>query len=187
MYTAISHPARDSYWYKDAMPRNVSRALTREEMEATTSAKVGAMDYAETRAAADESSRSVPLLVSRGEIDELSDRVTLSTNGSDPLVAITCSGLVTHEGELTNHISFRAMNAYVLDYLVSEGFPESAKSFVSEANFTRSSLDVSRIQQRVKIKKLIDDGQIQSAIEHCNAVDPRVRTLFRFSCQHFSK
>ena len=75
-----------------------------------------------------------------------------------------------------------------MDYLVSEGYPEAAAKFATEANLS-PRVDVDSINQRVEIRNLIHEGDIKRAIEKINDLNPQVsfpiRTLPRyFRIQH---
>lgn len=61
-----------------------------------------------------------------------------------------------------------------MDYLISEGYPSAAQKFALEANI-EPMLDVDSIQERVEIRDAIDGGDIQSAIEKINELNPEVR------------
>lgn len=60
-----------------------------------------------------------------------------------------------------------------MDYLISEGYPEAAQRFALEANI-EPELDVDSIQERVEIREAIASGDIQSAIEKINELNPQV-------------
>ena len=60
-----------------------------------------------------------------------------------------------------------------MEYLISEGYPEAAQRFALEANI-EPELDVDSIQERVEIREAIASGDIQSAIEKINELDPQV-------------
>lgn len=66
-----------------------------------------------------------------------------------------------------------------MEYLISEGYPEAAQRFASEANI-EPELDVDSIQERVEIREAIASGNIQTAIEKINELNPQVRP--RSSC-----
>jgi hypothetical protein len=66
-----------------------------------------------------------------------------------------------------------AINSLVLDYLVSEGYPSAARNFALEANI-QPKADIDSIQDRVYIRDLIYSGDIQSAIEKVNELNPQV-------------
>ncbi len=66
------------------------------------------------------------------------------------------------------------LNALVMDYLDREGYPSAAQKFASEANIQPTS-SVDSIQERVAIREAIYRGDIQSAIERINELNPMVR------------
>ncbi|KAL8984595.1 MAG: hypothetical protein Q9205_001476 [Flavoplaca limonia] len=68
-------------------------------------------------------------------------------------------------------ISKTDLNALVMDYLISEGYPSAAQKFASEANIQPTSA-VDSIQERVAIREAIYRGDIQSAIERINELNP---------------
>ena len=61
-----------------------------------------------------------------------------------------------------------------MDYLISEGYPSAAQKFAHEANIA-PMLDVDSVQERVDIREAINKGDIQSAIEQINELNPQVR------------
>ena len=62
-----------------------------------------------------------------------------------------------------------------MEYLISEGYPEAAQRFALEANI-EPELDVESIQERVEIREAIAKGDIQTAIEKINELNPQVST-----------
>ena len=60
-----------------------------------------------------------------------------------------------------------------MEYLISEGYPEAAQRFALEADI-EPELDVDSIQERVEIREAIASGDIQSAIEKVNELNPQV-------------
>lgn len=79
-----------------------------------------------------------------------------------------------------------------MDYLISEGYPSAAQKFASEANI-QLKVDFGSIRERVEIRDAIYTGDIQSAIEKINELNPEVRlqvfhpsselpSNFRFCC-----
>lgn len=62
-----------------------------------------------------------------------------------------------------------------MDYLITNGYPSAAKKFASEANL-QPYVDVESIQERVEIRNAIYSGNVQSAIERLNEMDPQVIT-----------
>ena len=69
------------------------------------------------------------------------------------------------------------INNLVMGYLISEGYPEAATKFASEANITQTQGDTENIQERVEIRNAILSGDIEPAIERINDLVPDVSTL----------
>lgn len=65
------------------------------------------------------------------------------------------------------------INTLVMDYLVSEGYPSAAQNFALEANI-QPRADVESIQERVEIRNAMYGGDIQTAIEKINELNPQV-------------
>ena len=72
------------------------------------------------------------------------------------------------------------INSLVMDYLISEGYPTAAQNFALEANI-QPRADVESIQERVDIRNSIYGGDIQSAIEKINELNPQVRLSNKIS------
>lgn len=72
----------------------------------------------------------------------------------------------------------RDLNSVIMDYLISEGYPSAAQKFASEANVQPTSA-VDSIHERVEIREAIYAGDIQTAIEKINELNPLVRPLPR--------
>ncbi|KAL2800049.1 CTLH/CRA C-terminal to lish motif domain-containing protein [Aspergillus keveii] len=64
------------------------------------------------------------------------------------------------------------MNRLVMDYLVTNGYPAAAQKFAHEANI--QTVDADAIQERVEIRTAIYSGNIQSAIEKINELNPQI-------------
>ena len=67
-----------------------------------------------------------------------------------------------------------------MEYLISEGYPEAAQKLALEANI-EPGLDVESIQERVEIREAIGKGDIQTAIEKINELNPQVSPSFSAS------
>lgn len=67
------------------------------------------------------------------------------------------------------------MNALVMDFLVSKGYPGTAERFAKEANVPMNT-DADTINERVEVRDLIYKEEIITAIEKINDIDPQVRT-----------
>lgn len=70
-------------------------------------------------------------------------------------------------------LSHRDLNYVIMDYLVREGYPCAAEKFSDEANI-QLTIDLESIQERVEIRNAIYGGDIQSAIEKINELNPQV-------------
>ncbi|KAL8723553.1 MAG: hypothetical protein Q9225_000188 [Loekoesia sp. 1 TL-2023] len=75
------------------------------------------------------------------------------------------------------------LNTVIMDYLISEGYPSAAQKFASEANIQPTS-GVDSIQERVEIREAIYAGDIQTAIERINELNPLL--LERDNALHFA-
>lgn len=75
------------------------------------------------------------------------------------------------------------LNSVIMDYLISEGYPSAAQKFASEANIQPTS-GVESIQERVEIREAIYAGDIQTAIEKINELNPML--LDRDNALHFA-
>jgi hypothetical protein len=64
----------------------------------------------------------------------------------------------------------------IMDYLINEGYPLAAKKFAAEANI-QPAVDIDSIQERVEIRSAIHRGDIQTAIENINELNPQVSRL----------
>lgn len=78
---------------------------------------------------------------------------------------------------LTNHGFISDINALILDYLTMEGYPNAAAKFSKEANL-QPQQDISSIRARQEIQNCIHSGNIQSAIETLNDLDPEVSNTY---------
>jgi hypothetical protein len=75
-----------------------------------------------------------------------------------------------------------------MDYLITNGYPAAANKFAVEANIQLRT-DLQAIQERVDIRTAIHSGDIQSAIEKINELNPQVRiTVFSYhiTSSHFA-
>jgi hypothetical protein len=65
------------------------------------------------------------------------------------------------------------INALILDYLTTEGYPSAAAKFSKEANL-RPNQEEESVKARQKIQHSIHLGSIQEAIEALNELEPQV-------------
>ena len=66
------------------------------------------------------------------------------------------------------------INSLIMDYLITEGYPSAAQKFAIEANI-QPSTDLESINERVEIRNSIHRGDLQTAIEKINELNPQVR------------
>lgn len=62
-----------------------------------------------------------------------------------------------------------------MDYLIFEGYQTAASAFADEANIEPSG-DGNLLEERLRIRDAIFRGDLQSAIEEINDIDPEVST-----------
>ena len=83
-------------------------------------------------------------------------------------------------------VTYSDINVLILDYLTTEGYPNAAAKFSTEANL-QPHQDYASIQARQNIQNYIHSGNIQAAIECLNDLDPAVssspHTVFKISFQ----
>jgi hypothetical protein len=60
-----------------------------------------------------------------------------------------------------------------MDYLVCEGFSKCAEEFAEEANLDVNPF-LSSMQERQEIKSLIHRGEVETAVEKINEINPDV-------------
>ncbi|KAJ5762156.1 uncharacterized protein N7511_005538 [Penicillium nucicola] len=65
------------------------------------------------------------------------------------------------------------INYLVMDYLITNGYPAAANKFAVEANI-KLRTDLESIQERVEIRTAIYSGDIQSAVEKINELNPQI-------------
>lgn len=62
-----------------------------------------------------------------------------------------------------------------MDYLISEGYPSAAQKFAHEANIA-PAVEMDSVEERVAIREALHKGDIQTAIEKINEINPQVRS-----------
>mmetsp|Transcript_9585 Transcript_9585/g.19606 ORF Transcript_9585/g.19606 Transcript_9585/m.19606 type:complete len:203 (+) Transcript_9585:353-961(+) len=65
------------------------------------------------------------------------------------------------------------LNHLVLDYLIVEGYKEAAEKFSSECGI-ETSIDMGSIDDRMAARLAIQNGDVQSAIERTNDLNPLI-------------
>ena len=67
-----------------------------------------------------------------------------------------------------------------MNYLVTEGHVEAAKTFERESG-TAASMDLGTIQERMEVRRAVQTGDVDAAIEKVNDMNPEVKQLQRQS------
>ncbi|KAK3248167.1 Glucose-induced degradation complex subunit [Cymbomonas tetramitiformis] len=65
------------------------------------------------------------------------------------------------------------MNKLVMNFLVTEGFVEAAETFQKESG-TSPGVDLSSVNDRMAIRKAVQSGQVEDAIEKVNDLNPEI-------------
>ncbi|CZT24948.1 related to LisH motif-containing protein [Ramularia collo-cygni] len=65
------------------------------------------------------------------------------------------------------------INWVIMDYLVSEGYPEAAAKFAQETNISQP-FDAEAIRDRVRVRNAIHSGKVDEAIDMINGIDPEI-------------
>ena len=73
----------------------------------------------------------------------------------------------------------RKINFVVMDYLISEGYPRAAQKFAKEANLQLPYDQQDGIHSRVEIRNAIHAGDIDTAINKINDMNPQVSDTLR--------
>lgn len=68
----------------------------------------------------------------------------------------------------------RDLNRLVMNYLVIEGYKDAAEQFSLESGL-EPTIDLESIQERMEIRHAIQSGDVDTAIELVNDVNPEVR------------
>ncbi|ONL95756.1 LisH and RanBPM domains containing protein [Zea mays] len=66
------------------------------------------------------------------------------------------------------------MNRLVMNFLVTEGFVDAADKFRIESG-TQPEIDLAIIADRMEVKRAVQSGNVQEAIEKINDLNPTVR------------
>ena len=83
------------------------------------------------------------------------------------------SGRPTTVRMITDCASHRDINNLIMDYFITEGYLAAAQKFAKEANIQLKS-DFDSINERAEIRDSIHKGDLQTAIEKINELNPQV-------------
>ncbi|XP_060559953.1 glucose-induced degradation protein 8 homolog [Ruditapes philippinarum] len=78
------------------------------------------------------------------------------------------------------------MNTLIMNYLVTEGFKESAEKFRLESGI-QPSVDLNQLDDRIKIREEIQNGRIESAISLVNMLQPELLDNDRYLYFHLQQ
>lgn len=72
------------------------------------------------------------------------------------------------------NVSKQVLNNLIMNYLIVEGYQSAAEWFAQEADISSPSNLPASMKGRMEIKSLINNGDIQAAIEKINEMDPEL-------------
>ncbi|CAF4484837.1 unnamed protein product [Rotaria socialis] len=72
------------------------------------------------------------------------------------------------------HLERSSLNRLIINYLITEGFKEAAEIFAQEAGITLNNVDLTSVDERLKIREAIENGKIQDAICLINKKAPEL-------------
>lgn len=78
------------------------------------------------------------------------------------------------------------MNTLIMNYLVTEGFKESAEKFRLESGI-QPSCDLNQLDERIKIREEIQNGRIENAISLVNSLQPELLDNDRYLYFHLQQ
>ncbi len=105
---------------------------------------------------------------------------------SDPLPLAHTESLAVRHGafeerpRLTMSAVDSDINALILDYLTTEGYPSAAAKFSKEANL-RPQQEEQSVKARRQIQHSIHSGNIQEAVDALNELEPQVSQSIEYS------
>ncbi|CAF1651804.1 unnamed protein product [Adineta ricciae] len=72
------------------------------------------------------------------------------------------------------HLERSALNRLIINYLITEGFKEAAEKFAEEAGMPLNDIDLTSVEERLKIREAIENGKVQEAIDFINKKSPEL-------------
>ncbi|ODN06316.1 Glucose-induced degradation protein 8 [Orchesella cincta] len=78
------------------------------------------------------------------------------------------------------------INKLIMNYLVTEGFKDAAEKFQDESG-TEPGVDLTTLDQRIKILESIQDGKIQEAVQMINSFQPQLLDDNRYLFFHLQQ
>lgn len=86
----------------------------------------------------------------------------------------------------SHQITRADMNTLIMNYLVTEGFKESAEKFRLESGI-QPSIDLNHLDDRIKIREEIQNGRIENAISLVNTLQPELLDNDRYLYFHLQQ
>nr|CAG4652140.1 EOG090X0CTI [Triops cancriformis] len=84
------------------------------------------------------------------------------------------------------HLHRNDMNRLIMNYLVTEGFKEAAERFAVEAGI-KAPMDLETMEDRIKIRDAIQNGQVQEATALVNKLHPELLDSDRYLFFHLQQ
>ncbi|CAF0769743.1 unnamed protein product [Adineta steineri] len=72
------------------------------------------------------------------------------------------------------HLERSSLNRLIINYLITEGFKEAAEKFAEETGMSLNNIDLTSVDERLKIREAIENGKIQEAIDIINKKAPEL-------------
>jgi len=74
----------------------------------------------------------------------------------------------------TTKIAKPDLNKLIMNFFLVEGYKDAAENFRKESGTDLSSMDLTFMQERLEIRSLIHEGQIEKAIQKVNDLDSKI-------------
>ncbi|CAF1155211.1 unnamed protein product [Rotaria sordida] len=72
------------------------------------------------------------------------------------------------------HLERSTLNRLIINYLITEGFKDAAEIFAEEAGISLNNVDLTLVDERLRIREAIETGRIQDAICLINKKAPEL-------------
>jgi hypothetical protein len=74
----------------------------------------------------------------------------------------------------TNKLSKQDLNKLIMNFFLVEGYKEAAENFREESATDISTMDLTFMQERLEIRSMIHEGNIDKAMTKVNELDPKI-------------
>ena len=82
-------------------------------------------------------------------------------------------GVLWEERVKTYHLPCSELNRVIMEYLLKEGFKEAVMAFEEDAH-VNPGVNLTVLDDQIKIREAVERGKIQDAIEYVNKVNPTI-------------